>query len=181
MKQIESKSLTEHVPFTCSFAYELFIKVLGTVGGRRVRGVSVTGTVMTVLGLISEGCSLIGDLTWGSKGYSNACCCFCCFATRWNLFFFPLFSILWRRFAKSKLTTSVQITLSTCRCPGPSHAVNDYGINCIVRGLTCCSRPRVKAAKSIAVRYNSFAAAANEWMLQWEGDSNKRRHYTILT
>lgn len=52
MKQIESKALTEHVPFTCSFAYELFIKVLGTVGGRRVRGVSVTGAVMTVLGLI---------------------------------------------------------------------------------------------------------------------------------
>lgn len=57
------KALTEHVPFTCSSVYELFIKVLGTMGGRRVRGASVTGTVMTVPGLISERRLLIGDLT----------------------------------------------------------------------------------------------------------------------
>lgn len=57
------KALTEHVPFTCSYAYELFIEVLGTMGGRRVRGASVTGTVMTASGLVSKRHSLIGDLT----------------------------------------------------------------------------------------------------------------------
>lgn len=51
------------MPFTCSYPYELFIKVLGTMGGRRVRGASVTGTVMTVSGLVSKRHSLIGDLT----------------------------------------------------------------------------------------------------------------------
>lgn len=45
----EVKALTEHVSFTCSYAYELFMMVVGTMGGRRVRGASVTGTVMTVL------------------------------------------------------------------------------------------------------------------------------------
>lgn len=48
----ESKALPEHVPFTCSSAYKLFSKVLGTMGGSRVRVASVTGTVITVAGLI---------------------------------------------------------------------------------------------------------------------------------
>ena len=51
------------MPFTCSYVYELFIEVLGAIGGRRVRGASVTGTVMTASGLISKHRSLIGDLT----------------------------------------------------------------------------------------------------------------------
>lgn len=62
MKWGESRVLTEHVPFTC-YSHKLFMKVVGTVGGRRVRVASVTGTVMAVPGLISKCRSLIGDLT----------------------------------------------------------------------------------------------------------------------
>lgn len=36
--EVIARALTERVPFTCSCGYELFIKALGTMGGRRVRG-----------------------------------------------------------------------------------------------------------------------------------------------
>lgn len=51
------------MPFTCSWTFELFNEILSTMGGRRVRRASLTGRVMTPPGLISQRCSLIGDLT----------------------------------------------------------------------------------------------------------------------
>lgn len=125
MKWSKYKVPNEHVPFTCSCASELFTKILSTMGGSRVRSASVTGTVMTLTGLISKCCSLIGDLTRVAE-VSDA---WHCLAARVGPSFVGLLHWIQikRRFASCTRYG---------KCSAASPAVNDYCINSTGRGLT---------------------------------------------